>query len=89
MDLPGAANHVSLRTAQKNYEAFGAAERRTASEARDPVPGEARENQWRPVDPGKDSIEEPARGVDYAESYPEDTTELYYWRPTYWRRIVG
>jgi hypothetical protein len=89
VELPGAANHVSLRTAQNNYQAFGASERRTKAEAREPVTGEKRESGWRPVDPAKDSIEQPTRGMKYAESYPEDTTELYYWRPTYWRRVVG
>ena len=30
------------------------------------------------------------RGESYADSYPyEDTTVLYYWRSTHWRRIVG
>ena len=44
----------------------------------------------RPVDVQRDNIEEPQRGQKYADSYPyEDTTVLYYWRTTYWRRIVG
>jgi hypothetical protein len=47
-----------------------------------------REDQWRLLDPNIDNIEEPKRGVDYSESYPESgTTVLYYWRPTYWRRL--
>ncbi len=82
VDMPGSANHVSLRAAQKNFQAFGAAERRNRAEVRAPVPGEGRDQQWRPVDPQRDNIEEPTRGVDYSESYPQDTTELYYWRAT-------
>ena len=43
-----------------------------------------------PVDAAKDNIEEPAAGIDYAESYPtDDPTVLYYWRSTYWRRLVS
>jgi hypothetical protein len=89
VDMPGAANHVSLSEAQKNYAAFGAAERRNVGQARDPVPGEVREESWRPLNRARDNIEQPRRGVGYADSYPEDTTELYYWRATYWRRVVG
>ena len=30
------------------------------------------------------------RGIDYANSYPlNDTTVLYYWRATYWRRLAS
>ncbi len=89
VDMPGAANRVSLCTAQKNYQAFGAAERFSATDAREPVPGEVRDETWRPVDHDADNVEEPQRGIKYAETYPEDTTELYYWRATYWRRVVG
>lgn len=89
VDMPGAANHVSLSKAQQNFAAFGAAERRNVADARAPVPGEVRDEAWRPVDHDTDNTETPQRGIKYAESYPEDTTELYYWRATYWRRVVG
>ena len=30
------------------------------------------------------------RNIDYADSYPlSDTTVLYYWRPSYWRRLTS
>jgi hypothetical protein len=30
------------------------------------------------------------RGTAYGDSYPwPDTTVLYYWRATYWRRVVS
>jgi hypothetical protein len=88
--MPGGANAVSLLEAQENYRACGAAERRNQKLGRSPFEGEAREARWRPVDPGADNIEEPQRGVAYADSYPErDTTVLYYWRATYWRRRVS
>jgi hypothetical protein len=85
-DMPGSANHVSLVEAQKNYENFGAAEKRYRDEARSPLPEDRQEAGWRPVNHASDNVEVPTRGVDYATSYPRDTTVLYYWRSTYWRR---
>jgi hypothetical protein len=88
--MPGSANHVSLVEAQRNYVTRGTAERRKQGQTRRPFEGEPRDEQWRPVDITRDNIEEPQRGQNYADSYPyEDTTVLYYWRPTYWRRVVG
>jgi hypothetical protein len=88
-DMPGSANHVSLVEAQKNYADCGAAEKRHVHEARLPLSEERQDEGWRPVNHDRDNVEEPTRGVDYATSYPQDTTVLYYWRPTYWRRLVG
>ena len=84
--MPGGANRVSLVEAQKNYAACGAAERRNAGRTREPLPGERRDEAWRPVNVEGDNIEEPERGGDYKTSYPRDPTVLYYWRETYWRR---
>ena len=73
----------------KNYLAHGSAGAASAAR-RSPFDGEPRDEQWRPVDVLRDNIEEPQRGESYADSYPyADTTVLYYWRSTYWRRIVG
>ena len=88
--MPGSANAVSLEQAQYNYQDFGSAERRNKDGARAPADEEQREAGWRPLDPGHDNIEEPQRGGDYADSYPlADTTVLYYWRATYWRRLAS
>ena len=55
---------------------------------RGPLDQERRDKDWRPLDAGRDNIEAPQRGIRYADSYPlTDTTVLYYWRPTYWRRL--
>ncbi len=89
VDMPGSSNHVSLRKAQINYIEYGASERRSIPDVRNPFTDDPRDDQWRPVDPHKDNIEEPRSGIDYATSYPQDSTRLYYWRDTYWRRIVG
>ncbi|ACL73961.1 hydrolase [Thioalkalivibrio sulfidiphilus HL-EbGr7] len=87
--MPGGSNTVSLERAQQNYREFGAAERRHEGMGRKPV-GETRDTQWRPLDPARDNIEQPARGIDYADSYPVlDTTVLYYWSERYWRRVAG
>jgi len=86
--MPGMGNDVSLIEAQQNYQKFGAAERKNIGLTRGPVDGEEVEPGWRPLDPARDNIEEPRRGVDYMSSYPEsDTTVLYYWRSTYWRKL--
>ncbi|WP_188272249.1 hypothetical protein [Streptomyces sp. CBMA152] len=37
---------------------------------------------WRPIDPARDPVELGGGGAPY----PDDLTELYWWRPTYWRR---
>jgi len=85
--LPGSANHVSLEDAQQNFAACGAAERRNVQSVRSPFETEQRDQEWRPLDPAQDNIEEPQRGINYADSYPlNDTTVLYYWRETYWRK---
>lgn len=88
--LPGSANHVSLEQAQQNFAAIGVAERRYAGEGRPPFEEETRERDWRPLDDARDNVEEPQGGVSYADSYPlADTTVLYYWRATYWRRLAS
>ncbi len=86
--LPGMGNDVSLYEGQRNFLDFGAAERKNRGLTRTPVDGEEREEGWRLLDLERDNIEEPRRGVDYLNSYPEsDTTVLYYWRSTYWRKL--
>lgn len=88
--LPESANHVSLEDAQHNFAEFGSAERRRRGEGRPPFTDETREQGWRALDPACDNIEEPRRGIDYGDTYPlADTTVLYYWRETYWRRLAS
>lgn len=89
VNMPGSSNRVSLRKAQINFIEYGASEKLGQHAVRHPYQDDTRDDEWRPVDPAKDNIEEPTSGIDYATSYPLDTTKLYYWRHTYWRRIVG
>ena len=88
--MPGSANHVSLDQGQQNYATLGTAERRNIGSGRIPLDIETREDGWRLLDPARDNIEEPQRGIDYGDTYPlADTTVLYYWRRTYWRRLAS
>ena len=88
--MPGSSNTVSLLEAQENYRTYGASELRSRGTTRAPDGGEGQDPGWRPLEPTRDNCEQPARGTSYAESYPwPDTTVLYYWRDSYWRRVVG
>ena len=87
--MVGSSNPQSLYEAQRAYEATGACSQSRQTDVRTPV-GERRDEEWRPLDLKRDNVERPARGNNYADSYPlEDTTVLYYWRTSYWRRVVG
>jgi hypothetical protein len=88
--MSGSSNGVSLADAQHNFVEFGAAERRNTQLGRKPLDSDMRDNGWRPLDASRDNVEVPQGGVDYADSYPlADTTVLYYWRETYWRRLAS
>lgn len=88
--MAGAANHVSLMEAQQNYAMRGYTEARREHEVREPWGDEQRDIDWRMLDLARDNVEQPARGINYADSYPmEDTTVLYYWRKNYWRKMVS
>jgi len=80
------ANHVSLIEGQKNYAVTRACELRMLPHVRSPTLSDLRDPEWRLIDESSDSIEEPASGIDYGTSYPEDSTRLYYWRQNHWRR---
>lgn len=86
--MPGAANSVSLYRAQQNFQQCGSAEKRKFGEVRAPFESERKDSSWRMLDPRIDNIEEPQSGIAYADTYPEqDSSVLYYWRATYWRRL--
>lgn len=79
------ANHVSLVDAQENFIKEGVSELRFRSTVRAPTASDFREPQWRRLDLSIDTVEEPVDGMDYGNTYPDDTTHLYYWRDNYWR----
>ena len=74
------ANHVSLVEGQRNYDRDGVCELRFLSNVRVATASDVRDPDWRQLDPSTDTIEEPIKGKEYGDSYPEDTTQLYYWR---------
>jgi hypothetical protein len=79
------ANHVSLVEGQINFAAIGASEERVREFVRPVMASDVREKEWRQIDLASDDLEEGVSGIDYGETYPDDNTVLYYWRPTYWR----
>jgi hypothetical protein len=64
-DQDGGANEPSLIETQRNFAEFGACEQRLLPHVRKPLPREAREPGWRPVDLSRD---------------PPGRVILYYWR---------
>ncbi len=83
--LEDGPNGISLIEAQRNFAALGACDADSVDRVRKPKPGEEREPEWRPVDPARDDFES---GPDDPTSlpWPESSEELYWWRPTYYRR---
>ena len=79
----GGANHVALVEAQRNYAEFGASERAHVVHVRAATDDDPVEPGWRPIDLQQESFE--PEGVQEAP-WPEDSTVLYWWRPTFWRR---
>lgn len=84
--MGGGANRPSLFEAQHNYQAVGACEAGMLKHCRPPKSEESVEEGWRPLDRASDNPEVSTPGVDCGGTYPEDSTTLYYWRATYWRR---
>lgn len=80
--LAGGANAVSLLEAQNNVRELGAIEARFAGDVRPATETETLDSEWRPID-ARDNFEAP----DESAAWPEDRTTLYYWRPTFWRRV--
>ena len=80
--LAGGANAVSLVEAQRNVREVGAIEARFAQDVRPATEAEPRDADWRPID-ARDHFE----AADESAAWPEDRTTLYYWRPTFWRRV--
>jgi len=88
--MPSSPNGVSLVEAQMNFRAFGVVSRSKQKPTRAPLPSEPVDADWRPLDPERDNPEQPVGGRSYGDTYPwRDLTVLYYWRSSYWRRIVA
>ena len=70
--------------AQRTFARLGACEERLVKHVRAPNEADVRDPAWRPIEP--DDSFEAADAPGIADSYPEDSAVLYYWRPTFWRR---
>jgi hypothetical protein len=73
---------VSLIEAQANVQRIGAVREDQVRHMRPAAADEPLDPGWRPIDPQRDAVEAAAGEAPY----PDDLTELYWWRPTYWRR---
>ena len=74
------ANKDSLIKAQINFRNMGAIEERLLRHVRKSDAEDKKDELWRPIDLSLDEIEESIPGKDYGLTYPEDTTQLYYWK---------
>jgi hypothetical protein len=85
-DWTGGANRPSLIESQQAYASLGAMELRFTGLVHQPTDDEPLDEGWRPIDLTVDSFE--PRG-DQECPWPKDCTDLYWWRPTFWRNGQG
>jgi hypothetical protein len=78
----GGANKPSLIESQQNFLRWGAMEERFVRSVRHPSSDEATDDGWRTIDAAVDNFE--GAGIKESE-WPEDLSQLYWWRPTFWR----
>lgn len=78
-DLDGGANSVSLRTAQRNFEALGACDASSRAHVRPPRVDEVVDAGWR-VLTDADPVERPPGLFRSSAVWPSDLTTLYWWR---------
>ncbi len=83
--MGGGANHASLFEAQLNYAEFRVSEPGSLR-GRPPNESDERDQGWRLINESTDNVEDHNVRANYAETWPDDRTSLYYWRPNYWRR---
>jgi Cysteine-rich CPCC len=78
-------NGISLIEGQHNFAEIGACHVGHLDQVRTPGRGEEREPDWRLVDPAVDDFES---GPNDSRNlpWPSASEELYWWRPTYFRR---
>ncbi len=76
------ANRVTLIEAQRNVRRFRACDQRGLCFTRRPLPEEPLDPLWRPIDPQRDSFEDPTDPAPWPAGQPD----LCYWRPSCWRR---
>ncbi|WP_460629740.1 CPCC family cysteine-rich protein [Intrasporangium mesophilum] len=80
--LPGGANGPCLVEAQQAYRILGAKEARATKRARPPSADEQVDIGFRPIQ-DSNNFED---NDDVSTLWPKDLTQLYWWRPNFWRR---
>src|SRR6185295_4947122 len=82
----GGANRASLVQAQENFRSTGASHHCSLPHVRESVSKDERDPGWRLWNRATDDTGRATTSDGYGMRYPTDTTTLYYWRNTYWRR---
>lgn len=85
-DWTGGANGPSLIEAQRLYAELGAMEPRFTHMVHQPTDDEPLDADWRTINLTIDLFE--PKGIS-ERPWPKDTTALYWWRPTFWRRELA
>lgn len=84
--MAGGPNGLCLVDGQPNFETLGAMARDFVDHVVTPGPTQQRDAGWRPIDLAIDNFED----VGVHEGEPSALTDLYWWRPTFWRQgLVG
>lgn len=78
----GGANRPSLVEAQSNFATFAAAEPAFVTRVRPAADHEPLDLGFHPVGDVLGAFEEPG---DTTAEWPDDLTELYWWKATFWR----
>jgi hypothetical protein len=78
--LADATNLMSLADAQRSYIKLGAIDERFVEDVRKPTEEEPLDHGFRPITE-HDSFEDAPND----DEGPAEPTQLYYWRPTFWR----
>ncbi|GAA3136533.1 CPCC family cysteine-rich protein [Streptomyces echinatus] len=80
----GGVNKVYLIEAQRNYQDFGACDEHAHRFVRPPAEDEPLDPAWRSIDLTRDSFEDWA--AEDSAPWPDDSSVLCWWLPTFWRR---
>ncbi|CAM5285337.1 Cysteine-rich CPCC domain-containing protein OS=Streptomyces fumanus OX=67302 GN=GCM10018772_41070 PE=4 SV=1 [Streptomyces fumanus] len=82
--MAGGTNEVSLIEAQRNYQNFGACDEQGQRYVRPPAEDEPLDPAWPPIAPAQDSFED--WSAEHRAPWPDDSSVLCWWLPTFWRR---
>jgi hypothetical protein len=86
--LDDGPNGISLIEGQANFLEIGACDADALDQVRNSRQGEEREPGWRRLDPAIDDFESGPSDPRNLP-WPSDAEDLYWWRPTYFRRRVN